>query len=73
MDIFGKLQEAVDRNGDGKISKEDLEALKEFDNNGILDKLKSVADQNNDGKISLDDAKNIDLGGTLGDIKDKLL
>lgn len=71
MNILDQLKGLADRNGDGKINKEDLDALKDGSNDSVLDKLKEVADQNDDGKLNLDDAKNIDFGSTFEDLKSK--
>ena len=72
MGLIDDIKAKADKNGDGKASKEDLESLRDGNNDGVIDKLKSIADQNGDGKISLDDVKSIDLGATFGDIKNKL-
>ena len=72
MSLVDDLKAKADRNGDGKISKEDLEGMKNGENDSHIDKLKDLADRNGDGKIGLDDAKNIDLGSLAGDAKSKL-
>ncbi len=75
MSIFDDLKAKADANGDGKISKEDLESLRDKLPADTLDGLKAKADANGDGKLDLADLK--DLGGNLGDalggLKDKLL
>ena len=74
MNIFDELKQKADANDDGKITKDDLEALRgsgEGDDS-LLDKLKEAADQNDDGKLNLDDVKSIDVGDTISDLKDKL-
>lgn len=73
MSIIDDIKARVDANGDGKISKEDLESLQaEGENNQIIEKLKEFADQNGDGSISLDDIKSIDLGSVGDTIKEGL-
>lgn len=72
MSLVDDLQAKADVNGDGKLSVEDLEALKDGVNNEQLDQLKSLADQNGDGKIDLEDAKNFDFNGVVDAVKDKL-
>lgn len=69
MGLLDDLKAKADVNGDGKITKEDLEALKSGDNADMVDKLKGLADQNDDGKLNLDDVKNFDLGDTISDAK----
>lgn len=73
MSIFDQLKEKADQNGDGRLNKDDLEALKDGNNDELLDKLKDAADQNDDGKLSFDDAKSFDLGETFGDLKNKFM
>jgi len=72
MSLVDDLQAKADVNGDGKLSVEDLEALKDGANNEQLDQLKSLADQNGDGKIDLEDAKNFDFNNVIDAVKDKL-
>ena len=69
MDLFNKLKAQADANGDGKINKDDLEALRSEDNTEMLEELKDIADQNDDGKIDLNDLKNFNLGDTINDAK----
>lgn len=73
MNLLDQLKNAADRNGDGRLNKDDLEALKDGSNNEILDKMKDMADQNNDGKVSFDDVKDFNLGGAIGDLKNKFM
>lgn len=70
MGLIDDLKAKADINGDGKLSTEDLESLKDGTNNEHLDKLKEVADQNGDGKIDFDDAKNLDFGNLANELKD---
>lgn len=69
MSTFDNLKAKADINGDGKLSKEDIDSLKD---KGLpqdaIEKLKGLADHNDDGKINLDDIKN----NGLTDVKDKL-
>lgn len=69
MSLIDDLKAKADANGDGKLSKDDLESLKNEDNGSTIDQLKAVADQNNDGKINFDDVKNFDLGSTTDNLK----
>ena len=59
MDFIKILQQKADANGDGKITKEDLEQVKDTlsKHNDTLQKLKDKADANGDGKVDLDEAK----------------
>lgn len=70
MALLDDLKAKADLNGDGTISKEDLDALRSEENSGTLDKLKALADQNADGKISMDDVSHFDFGTTLDGVKD---
>jgi hypothetical protein len=72
MGLLDEIKAKADANGDGKVDKADLEALRSGENAGAIDQLESLADQNGDGKITLDDAKSIDLGALGDDIKGKL-
>ncbi len=72
MSLIEDIKAKADQSGDGKVSKDDLESMKDGNNDGIIDKLKGMADQNEDGRLSFDDIKSIDLGGTLKDIKGKI-
>lgn len=69
MSIFDDLKAKADLNSDGKLSKEDIDSLKEKGlTQDVIGKLKGLADQNDDGKINLDDIKN----SGLTDLQDKL-
>ena len=68
MGFFDKAKDKAtdigDRNNDGRISKEDLEQLKDGSNDGHIEKLKEKADANEDGKVDMND---------LGDLKNKFM
>ncbi len=70
MDLLGEVKKRADANGDGKLSIEDLNSLKEQfpDQAGLLDKAKAIADQNGDGKVDLGDLKNFNLGDVAGQL-----
>lgn len=72
MSLLDNLKNKVDQSEDGRLSKDDLEAMKdgEGDNDSWIDKLKEKADQNEDGKIGKDDLSG--LSSSLGGMKDKL-
>lgn len=72
MGLIDDIKAKADQNGDGKLSADDLESLKNGANNGQLDKLKDLADQNDDGKLGVDDIKGFDFGKTISDAKDSL-
>jgi len=74
MSILDDIKAKADTNGDGKISKDDLEALKGGEHDEIIEQLKSKADLNDDGKLDLSDLKDVkgDVGDLLGGLKDKL-
>lgn len=69
MSLFDSLQKVADRNGDGKITKEDLDALKSPENTEKINQLKSMADSNKDGKLDISDAKGVNLGQLAKDAK----
>ena len=72
MSLLDDLQAKADLNGDGKLSVEDLENLKDGVNNEELEKLKGLADQNGDGKIDFEDAKSFNFDNVVDVVKDKL-
>ncbi len=72
MNLLDDLKAKADLNGDGKLSVEDLESLKDGVNNDQLDQLKQFADQNGDGKLDFEDVKNFDFGKVVDNVKDKL-
>jgi hypothetical protein len=72
MNLFNIIKERADINGDGKLTPQDLDSLKDGNNNEALDKLKDLADRNSDGKLSLDDVKDIDFNNAVGDLNNKL-
>ena len=59
-----KVTDIGDKNGDGRLSKDDLEKLKDGTNDDHIEKLKARADTNEDGKVDMSD---------LGSLKDKLI
>ena len=72
MSLADDLKAKADLNGDGKLSAEDLESLKDGANNEQIEKIKEFADQNGDGKVDLEDVKNIDLGNLANTVKEHL-
>lgn len=72
MSLLDDLKAKADLNGDGRLSAEDLEGLKDGANNEQIEKLKDAADQNGDGKLDLEDVKNIDLGNLANTVKEHL-
>lgn len=75
MSIFDDMKAKADANGDGKLSKDDFEALKEkySGDEGAQEKLqglKEKVDANGDGKLDFDDARSLFDGG-LGGMRDK--
>lgn len=72
MSLLDDLKKKADLNGDGKLSIEDLESLKDGANNEQLDQLKQLADQNGDGKLDLEDVKSFDFGKIVDNVKDQL-
>lgn len=70
MNLFDNLKAKADINGDGKITKADLDALKSPENKQKIDDLKAKADQNKDGKLDLQDVKGANLGQLAKDVKD---
>ena len=69
MNLFDELKKRADVNGDGKITKEDLDALNSPENKAKIDELKKTADSNKDGKLDLSDVKSLNLGNVAKDIK----
>lgn len=75
MSLLDDLKAKADASGDGKVSSEDLNALKEkyAGEGSVIEGLQQKADANGDGKLDLADLQ--DLGGNLGDtltsLKDK--
>ena len=70
MSLLDDLKAKADANGDGKISLEDLEALRDGSNNSAIDKIKEVA-QNAGGKIDFEEIKNLNIGGVIDYLKKK--
>lgn len=78
MDLSKLLEDAkarADVNGDGKLTVQDLEALR--DQHGLdsklVDDLKAKADASGDGKLGFDDIKAgaANLGEAMNNFKDK--
>lgn len=69
MSLIDDIKAKADANGDGKINKDDLEALRTGENSQKIDELKSLADQNDDGQLNFEDVKNFDLGDSVNDAK----
>lgn len=70
MGLLDDLKAKADANGDGKISLEDLEALRDGSNNSAIDKIKEVA-QNTGGKIDFEEIKNLNIGEVIDYLKKK--
>lgn len=70
MSLFDNLKAKADVNRDGKITKDDLDALKSPENQQKIDELKARADQNKDGKLDVQDVKGANLGQLAKDVKD---
>lgn len=70
MSLLDDIKAKADLNGDGKVSVEDLEALKDGVNNDKVEQLKKIADQNGDDKIDVEDIKNINLDDIVAKAKD---
>lgn len=68
MDLFEQLKNIADKNGDGKIGFDDLEALKNGENNPLIDQLEQQADQNADGKLDMADLEGLNFQDLLGNI-----
>lgn len=69
MGLIDDLKAKADVNGDGKITKEDLEALNSAENRAKIEELKQIADANKDGMLDINDAKGLNLGQAINDIK----
>lgn len=69
MNIINTIKAKMDANGDGKISVEDLEALKDGTNKSLITKLKKQADANKDGKLDLQDLKDLPVDRWANDLK----
>lgn len=75
MSIFDDIQQKADINGDGKLTTEDLDQLREkygLDDRKIAD-LRATADANGDGKLDVDDLKTAfgNFGTTAETLKDR--
>lgn len=69
MSVLDDIKAKVDANGDGKLSLDDLNELKDKLPTDKFDELKNMADQNDDGKVNFDDVKNLDFGDLINDAK----
>ncbi len=77
MSIFDDIKAKADANGDGKLTKDDLETLRDKLPADKLDSLKAKADANGDGKLDLADLAGLkeagsNLGNTAGGFLGKL-
>ncbi len=69
MGLFDDIKAKADANGDGKITKDDIDDLKNtFDTySKQLENLRGIADSNGDGKIDMKDIQGaVDKLDTLG-------
>ncbi|HET6622357.1 MAG TPA: EF-hand domain-containing protein [Candidatus Saccharimonadales bacterium] len=75
MSLLDDIKAKLDTNQDGRVSRDDLEALKngDQDRDTKIEELKSHADQTDDGKLSFDDIKNFDFGGMIDNLKKKVM
>ncbi len=75
MGLLDELKAKADASGDGKVSTEDLNALKEkyAGEGSVFETLQQKADANGDGKLNLGDLQDIgdNLGDTLTSLKNK--
>ena len=69
MSLFDQIKNRGDANGDGRVTKQDLDSFRNDQNSSKIDQLKEIADQNDDGKLSLDDIKNFDAGNMFQELK----
>lgn len=69
MALMDELKKYADANGDGKLSKADLDTFNTPENKQKIDELKMAADRNSDGKVDFNDAKGMDLGQLAKDAK----
>lgn len=70
MSLLDDIKAKADANGDGKLSLEDLDGLRNGENGEIIDRLREKA-FGSDGKLSMDDLKNFNfdtLKSTTGDL-----
>lgn len=69
MALLDDLKKRADANGDGKLTKADLDSFNTPENKQKIDELKKTADRNGDGKVDFSDAKGLDLGQLAKDAK----
>lgn len=60
MSLLDDIRAKADQNGDGKLSLDDLEALRSGDNGNVIDRLKESV-TGKDGKLDFNDIKNLNL------------
>lgn len=72
MSLLDDIKAKADVNGDGKITTDDLESLRNNDNGDVIDQLKEKA-LGSDGKFSMEDVKSNfeELKKNAGDAVDK--
>lgn len=69
MGLLEDIQAKADANGDGKLSMEDLQNMRDSLPEGKFEELSAKADANGDGKVSFEDVKDMDWGGLADDAK----
>lgn len=69
MSLLDDIKAKADQNGDGKLSADDLESLRDKLPTDKLDELKTKLDQSGDGKLDFEDVKNFDFGNLANDAK----
>ena len=69
MSIFDDIKAKADANGDGRLTKDDLNDFEGKLPQDQLDHLKQLADQNDDGKIDFRDVQNFNLGDTVNNLR----
>lgn len=70
MNLLEEIKQRADANADGKLTLDDINALREKfpDQANVLDKVKALADANGDGKVDPGDLKNFNLGDVMGKV-----
>lgn len=71
MSLIDDIKAKMDKDGDGKLNKADLDTFNDNDgkNKSMIERLKAIADQNDDGRLSMDDIKNFDFNATKDSFK----
>lgn len=72
MNLFDDIKAKADANGDGKLTKDDLNDLEGKVPADKLEELKNIADQNHDGKVDFADVQNFNFGDSFKKAKDSL-